>query len=570
VKIYDPAGQTTKPDGDFDSIPICLEPSPAGQLAAWFRGPVLIALLIPVALGTLLGLVLSVISVVVGLVREPSLIGPRAYQAERVKASPVGTGQFAPDPAWPLYPLRQVRADLARIESDLWARYRRLWHWPAAIVWFVLLPVAVAASICLLATGLTMLALAGIFAIITWACSAVVTALFAAGLVLLRAAEHSWRTRMHAEASCPRCYHITPRPAYRCPGCSELHRDIRPGRLGLLFRRCECGHLVPTMVLRAAWRLEAVCQRCEEPLRAGAAALRDVRIPIFGDTSAGKTRFLYAGLDSLIDFTSRAHIPLGFPDEESEDQATVALDLIRSGQDTVKTSLGLPIALTCRIGSGVSSTLVHLFDAAGEHYRGAEGHDSLGFLDHGQGLVYVLDPFSIGSVRDRVAGQNALAGRLANAAAGDPETTYGEVVSRLRDSGVQADAQRLAIVVSKADLLSAGGLEVPADSDAIADWLTETGVHNLVLSARRDFAEARYFLVASLAAARADRSRDPGAPLRWLLQSRGVRLTDAGESPAAKARGNGDIRNGGTGHGERTIERGQAGADQRATAEAKP
>jgi hypothetical protein len=280
------------------------------------------------------------------------------------------------------------------------------------------------------------------------------------------------------------------------------------------------------MVLRAAWRLSAVCQKCAKPLRAGSGALRDVRIPIFGDTSAGKTRFLYSGLDSLVDTTRRAQIPLGFPDEESENQATVALDLIRSGRDTVKTSFGLPTALTCQLGKGAGSTLLHLFDAAGEVYQGPQMQDSLGFLDHGNGLVYVLDPFSIGSVRDQLAGQNATAIRLAHAAAGDPETAYGEVVSRLRDNGVAATGQRLAIVISKADLLALGGLDLPEESDAIADWLMHGGVHNLVLSARRDFAEARYFAVASLAATGSSRSHDPGAPLRWLLASRGLRLPE--------------------------------------------
>jgi len=146
----------------------------------------------------------------------------------------------------------------------------------------------------------------------------------------------------------------------------------------------------------------------------------------------------------------------------------------------------------------------------------------------------VLDPFSIGSVRDRMAGQNAPVFRLAHAAAGDPEIAYGEVVSRLRDSGVTADRQRLAIVVSKADLLGVGGLELPEDSSAITDWLMAMGLHNLVLAARRDFAEVHFFAVASLAAADAGRSHDPGAPLRWLLACCGLRLPgtpDAASTP---------------------------------------
>ena len=525
VKIYDPAGRTEQPAGDTDSIPACLKPSAAKVLTARYGGAVLIALLILAALGILLGIVLSVLSLAAGLALRPHLITPSDYRAERIEAHPVGTGQFEPDSAWPFYPVRQVREDLARIEADRRKRYRRFWNWPFnPAIWILFFPVSAAALICLLLAGLTTFVLTGLFALVMWTCAAVTAAAFGATAMLLRGVEGAWHKVMRTEASCPRCYHVTPRAAYRCPGCSRLHRDVRPGPLGLFTRRCQCGALLPTMVLRAAWRLEAVCQKCNKPLPVGSGALRDVRIPIFGDTSAGKTRFLYAGLLSLIDTSRRTHIPLGFPDKESEDQAAVGLDLIRSGRDTVKTSLTLPTALTCRVGSGVRSTLVHLFDAAGEHYRGGQLHDSLGFLDHGHGLVYVLDPFSVGSVCDHMAGLNAMAIRLAHAAAGDPETAYGEVVSRLRDSGVEAGGQRLAIVISKADLLSAGGMEIPEDSGAIADWLMEAGIHNLVLSARREFAEVRYFAVASLTGAGAVRSLDPGAPLRWLLASRGVRL----------------------------------------------
>lgn len=534
VKIYNPSGETQDPQGDTDSIPVCLKPSATNVWTASHGGLVLLVLLILAGIGILVGVVLSAASLVAGLARRPNLIAASAYQAERVKAHPLATGQFGPDVAWPFYPLRQMRADLARVEAERRARYRKLWKWPFTLfIWILFAPVSVAALLCLLVAGLTTLLLAGLFALVMWICAGVTTAVFGAGVLLLRGAEGAWHARMRTEASCPHCYHVTPRPAYRCPGCQRLHRDVRPGRLGLFTRRCTCGTLLPTMVLRAAWHLEAVCQKCGKPLRAGSAALRDVRVPIFGDTSAGKTRFLYAGLDSLISATARAGVPFSFPDEESQDQATVALGLIRSGQDTVKTSQTLPTAVTCRLGTGAGSTLVHLFDTAGENYRDAQLYDSLGFLDRGHGLVYVLDPFSVGAIRDRMAGQSAPVVQMAHAAAGDPETAYNEVVSRLRDSGVKAAEQRLAIVVSKADLLVAGGIESPEDSAAIADWLNAMGVHNLVLSARREFAEVRYFTVASLAATQASRGHNPGAPLRWLLASRGVRLPGEPEQAGA-------------------------------------
>jgi hypothetical protein len=275
------------------------------------------------------------------------------------------------------------------------------------------------------------------------------------------------------------------------------------------------------MVLRAAGRLEALCPRCGAPLREGAGALRDVRVPIFGAVSAGKTRLLYAALDSLTATAERAGTTFGFPDEDSRCRAELAGEIIRSGRDTDKTGTELPVALTCLLGSAPMGTLVHLFDAAGERYRGGESHDDLGFLGAGQGLIYVLDPFAVDAVRPELGSSTVGSAHVAD---GDPEIAYGEVVTRLRNDGVEARTQRLAVVVSKADLLTGAGVDVPTESDAIAAWLTRSGMHNIVLAARREFAEVRYFAVASLSAAMSTPEHEPGAPLRWLLRARGVRL----------------------------------------------
>jgi hypothetical protein len=280
------------------------------------------------------------------------------------------------------------------------------------------------------------------------------------------------------------------------------------------------------MVLRAAWRLDAVCQRCAKPLRTGAAAVRDIRIPIFGDTLAGKTRFLYAALDSLIATALRAGIELTFPDDDSRAKAEQGLTLLRASRDTAKTTVELPKAISCRLGSGAAGSLLHLFDAAGERFRSAAAQDELGFMESGHALVYVLDPFAIGAVRDRLTGHDAAVLSLARAANGDPESTYGEVVTRLRSNGVEPGKQRLAVVVSKSDLLEACSIGPLGEDAAIAEWLYENGLHNLVLASRRDFAEVCYFTVASLSAAQSTPSTDAGAPLRWLLRSRGVRLPE--------------------------------------------
>jgi hypothetical protein len=493
-----------------------------------FYAPVFAAIL-----GFYAGFILFVGVLGQSLWKHPSLLSPQEYQIERIKARPVRAGEFPPDLAWPNYIFRQAGIDRHVVRVNLGKQLRRFWKWPNNTFfagrngnrfwWWVVLPVS-----------LSVMGFMLVGSAVAWACYwaywAVVTSLMTVNGTIsgalrssLRAAEARRRETRHAHASCMNCFHVTPWPAYKCPRCSLLHHDVRPGRLGLFFRRCECGCRFPTMASRAGWKLAAVCKRCGQPLAEGAGAVRDIRVPIFGDTQAGKTRFLYASLNSVLLSAQQAGITASFPDETSREHAELGFDVIRSGQDTGKTSATVPVSVSCRLGTGRGSDLIHLFDAAGEHFRDAQRYDSLKFLDDGQAMVYVLDPFSIGEVRARVAGYNTTVIRQAHAAAGDPEIAYGEVVSRLRDGGVPAGSQRLAIVISKADLLRATGLVLPSESAAIAQWLTDVGLHNIVMSARREFAEVRYFTVASQNVA-ADHLDDPGVPLHWLLTAHGVRL----------------------------------------------
>ena len=77
---------------------------------------------------------------------------------------------------------------------------------------------------------------------------------------------YRWIERVSASverprSKCPTCYEVTETPSYRCngPGCATMHRDISPGPLGMIQRRCNCGQALPTTVGRAAKTLEAFC-----------------------------------------------------------------------------------------------------------------------------------------------------------------------------------------------------------------------------------------------------------------------------------------------------------------------
>jgi hypothetical protein len=460
--------------------------------------------------------------------RDQDLITPAMEQGEQLRAYPIGPGEFKPDLAWPFYPYRQSKADLARVRDHVARLNGTAWRPGKAFFgggagWWVLTPIPVVTIAFLLVVSLASWFCYLVYLLVNVVSASVSLVLLVPASAILNGVERSRRIRKLTQAACMQCFHVTPWPAYQCPACLRPHHDVRPGRLGLLTRRCQCGTHLPTRASRAAWAVTPLCKRCSSPLPTGAGAVRDVRIPVFGDVSAGKTRFLYASLNSLMVTARQARRDVSLPDEVSRSLGDFGLSVIRSGQETAKTSTNAQVTLTCQLGTGRQSDLVHLFDAAGEHFRSARDPSTLRFLDEGHGLVYVLDPFSVDEIKKQLGERGTAALARAHAAAGDPELTYDEVVSRLRDSGVPASTQKLAVVVSKADLLRSAGLRLPADSDAIAQWLWDIGVHNLVMSARHEFAEVRFFTVASQNVPPGGFD-DPGAPLRWLLTSHGVRL----------------------------------------------
>ncbi len=290
-----------------------------------------------------LGVMLFAIAFVRTLARRPDLVTPATDQNERVKAHPVGPGEFKPDLAWPFYPYRQSRADLERARANVAAGNATMWREPAkaffhsGIGWWIVFPLPVAAIAFLVLVSVTSWFCYLVYALVNVLSAGASLALLAPASVGLRAAERWRRGNLLTQAACMHCFHVTSWPAYQCPSCGQPHHDVRPGRLGLLLRRCECGTHLPTMASRAAWQVTPLCQRCGVPLPAGAGAVRDVRVPVFGDVSAGKTRFLYASLNGLMRVARRAKLQVSFPDGDSRDLAEFGLSVIRSGRDTAKT-----------------------------------------------------------------------------------------------------------------------------------------------------------------------------------------------------------------------------------------
>ncbi|MGB6165541.1 MAG: hypothetical protein WBF75_23795 [Pseudonocardiaceae bacterium] len=499
-----------------------------------------------------IGVLLVVVVVAGTLLRVGGLAAPNVTPfdvSQRLARVRRVTSNFARDSAWPGYLFAQSRADLGTAANHIAHAVSRLWTWLFQLVcdepvmlffWpLLLLPLvgALALTVGAAVGAAVVYALLGVVLALPWLGWLVVVG-------LLRGADLGIRVLRGAKATChySGCNYRNRLPAYRC-ACGQTHHDIRAGRLGAFVRRCECGSLLPTTVLRAAAGLVPVCQKCDRPLRAGAAVLTDVLVPVFGPPSAGKTRLVLAGMVALVrhlNATGGSAEPVG-PD--SADTFRDATMVVESGMQTTKTDADRPPAgITLRLTAARHEALLHLFDAAGEFFNNRERSSELPFLDDAQGLVFVLDPFSVPDVADEVTG--ALASRLATAqpAKVHPEQSYLVTAQWLRDQGVKLKRKPLAVAVVKADLLldlrsatelqatglQATGLHPEAESAEIETWLRGKGLDNMLDGTMRDFGVVRYFLVSSLdAAIDADGLASPTSPARpllWLLDRSGVSI----------------------------------------------
>lgn len=492
-------------------------------IVAWLVAAFVMLVLIPAVLIVLPVYLLG--GVLVGFtIPLLTLAGHRSWRPRTITAADVESGTsnlpklradsaFGRDPAWPGYLVAQSRVDL----KEMWSRTTRTLKG-----WEVLNPgVLVGIGTMLVVCGSALLVACGVWLLVVG---------------VLRGGDDLVRRVRKATGSCPVDYFVSSLPAFPCAGCGRVHRDIRPGRLGAVWRRCICGAVLPTTVLRAAHRLQASCPSCLAPLRKGAAVVRDIRLPVFGPVSAGKTRLVYAGLLALRDQAAAVGASVDFVDDESRQAFEHGAEIVSAGSDTAKTPAGqLPMALTAQVTVARRKALLHLFDAAGEFFVDRGDNSELVFLDHAQGLVFVVDPFSIPWVRDGLGGLGPVMLARANAALDDPEQVYHVTAGRLQDYRVRTAGQRLAIAVVKADLL----VDLPPARDLrpdrVREWLLGAGLDNLVLAAERDFAEVRYFLVASVSGARAGDPLSPAAPFAWLMARAGRQLPSSTADPTQEA-----------------------------------
>ncbi|PPF43819.1 hypothetical protein C5B85_11760 [Pseudoclavibacter sp. AY1F1] len=472
---------------------------------------------------------------------------PSAVVAGDVFSGPPrgASANFGWDAAWPVYVPYQLHLDQGGVLTET-KRLTGAIHmgssraWPVGehlavkavsrVLWFVVLGIPTFGLTLGIWTGsLLWLVISALFRLVVSVSQRLAS-------FFLRQRELRHMKSSNALVRCTHCYRETDMPSFRCsdPSCARTHRDMAPGPLGIRTRICECAEALPLTVARASRALIALCPHCEKELPSGSGTRRVVVIPVFGTVGSGKTQFLAAsavGLhDKHLDSTDDLRLT---PLSGTADQFLMnSVEESDAGRAPLKTQrLERPEGLPFEVSYAGATFELHLMDAAGENFVRAEGSRSLGYLDISNTLVFILDPLSIEDVNQQLKLHPVASS--AEVAQGSPNDSYGSVVDRLRDDGVNLGKRKLAVVLTKTDIASQvfAGDPVPHESDGIRNWLTAHGGDRLARRIEMDFTNVRYFAVDSVHRQPEDAPLNPLRVIDWTVLNHGGAAISSVASP---------------------------------------
>jgi hypothetical protein len=453
-----------------------------------------------------------------------AVIGEYTLQASRVLVSARANGpsraeppaeESGKDPAYRHYLLAQVWLDWRAIAE---ATVPRVYRSAEKVVldttrlmmrgWWGFFALPLWLAIC---GGIVLAAIpVAVLAVVVALLYAVVAALGLAGWLVcvgvLGAIERVFMAYGRVLQTCPHpsCYEKIALPIYACPTCDRWHRRLTPGGAGAFRHVCRCGARLPTTIPLGRYRLTAYCPHCQRRLPERIGRVRVEPIPFVGGPAAGKTTFMFLAIRALHARSRGMGGRVAFVERRHQQAYAGAVAEFQRGGQLAKTGPGLPLATMVDVelpGSG--RRILYLFDPAGEQFAGAAQVESLRYLDHGEALLFIVDPFALPEVRRSLtADEDVFAVQSADE---DPADTLQRVLNELRARPDKGRQKRVAVVVTKADLLARtavgkglrrDGSVLVADGpedDPVRSWLEGLGLGNTTRTLDQLAAQVRYF-----------------------------------------------------------------------------
>jgi hypothetical protein len=321
-------------------------------------------------------------------------------------------------------------------------------------------------------------------------------------VLLLAAVERGFMAYGRILQTCPHpfCYEKIALPVYECPSCGARHRRLAPNGWGASRHVCRCGARLPTTIPLGRFRLTPYCPHCAGRLPERIGRVRVEPLPFVGGPAAGKTTFMFLAIRALSRRTQAMTGRVAFVEARHAQAYAGALAEFQRGGQLAKTGPELPLATMVDVDlPGAARRILYLYDPAGEHFTGATQVESLRYLEHGEALLFVVDPFALPEVRRALTDEERE--RVAKAAATsdeDPADTLQRVLNEVRSRPDQGRQKRIAVVLTKADLLGQtviGGSLCPANGAGpdVRSWLAGLGMGNTVRTLDQVAAQVRYF-----------------------------------------------------------------------------
>jgi hypothetical protein len=302
---------------------------------------------------------------------------------------------------------------------------------------------------------------------------------------------------------CPSCYAKGKLPVYHCPSCNGKHSKLYPGSYGIFMRECNCGEKIPAMFFNGRNHLEASCPACGYAIKAKES--RPTPIPIVGAPYAGKTYFLYSMVWHIKEkFAPSKGLGFEFIDKISETQFNSCMRDLDTGKSLPKTVENNPVALNFFLSKGANRSLLYFYDSAGEAFASTQHLALHKFYDYFNGLVFIIDPFSIPDIQFEYESQMAKAGIKPSLAS--VEDVYESLIINLEKNYNIKVTERIskptAIVFSKTGLLDLqqkfGNASARHEmNEKCKQFLRDNGEESLLRKIDRKFKNSQYFAVDS-------------------------------------------------------------------------
>ena len=254
-------------------------------------------------------------------------------------------------------------------------------------------------------------------------------------------------------------------PTYLCPDCGAQHTNLPPGMYGILRRTCSCGRKLPTAFFNGRKKLQAICPNCLQRGRTTYLNDRESRplcIPVVGGRSVGKTAYITAFAKRFIEFVApQKGLEIEFYNQAKEDiYGEIKADFAHGStrmtarpQDLSQTS-SVSLSFFIKHKSLHPERLVHIYDIAGEVFTNNDENEVQQQYEYCQGIVFILDPFAIPTVRAQYESQLTPEDR-AGIGKADINGVINVFLNKLREVTGLSDQKMakvpLAVVIGKTD-----------------------------------------------------------------------------------------------------------------------